>query len=968
MSSVRPVLILIDGHSLAFRAYYALLHSRQGALRTSTGIPTSICFGFINALLQVIEIEKPQAVVIAFDLAHPTFRHEADSNYKANRSETPDDFIPDMKNLQELLVALNLSVITVPGYEADDVLGTLAQQGVSEGYRVKISSGDRDLFQLVDDVKDISILYSDPKAFKKPGKNYVECDRDEVVARLKITPEQVIDYKALCGDKSDNIPGVRGIGDKTALKLLEQYQTLDKIYEHLEEIKGTLKQKLITDRENAFRSRFLATIALDTPIEIKFIDCQLQGFDPQQVLPLLKKLELKKFSDNLPNIYQFLGGNPESYLRLATENNQQLSLFAAKQNSEITLNQAIIQQNNHAFAIQPLIIDTTDKLEQLITLLKQQTNFEQPVAWDTETTSLEPHNAELVGIGCCWGETTTDMAYIPTHHTTGNHLEKSQVLSALKPILESETYPKAFQNTKFDRLVFYYQGIKLAGVVFDTMLAGYLLAPHRKHTLTDLSQRYNIPLIAKSYKDLNIPKGKTIADLEITQVAEYCTLDTYATYHLVTKLKTDLEQIPELKKLLLEVEQPLEAVLAAMETVGIKIDTDYLKQFAQQIKVELDAIEQQAYNYVPDTDFNLNSPKQLSELLFEQLNLNKRKSRKTKTGYSTAQPILEKLQGDHPIIDAILEYRTLYKLYSTYVEAIPKLVRKDTQRVHTEFNQTAVETGRLSSSNPNLQNIPIRTEFSRQIRQAFIPQKDWLLVAADYSQIELRILAHLSQESVLVDAYRNSLDVHSVTAKLLFEKAEITSEERRLGKIINFGVIYGMGAQRFSRESGFSSTIGKEFIDKYRQRYAKVFAYLEGVKKEAVAKGFVTTILGRRRYFNFVSETLQQLRGKKPEAINLAEINYNYQDAQLLRAAANSTIQGSSADIIKIAMVKLHSILQQYQARLLLQVHDELVFEIPPDEWSQLKNQIKLIMENAISLSIPLVVDIHAGNNWMEAK
>ncbi len=957
MSSSRPVLILIDGHSLAFRSYYALVNSRRGALRTSTGIPTSISYGFINALLKVIEIEKPQYVAIAFDLAQPTFRHKADSNYKANRKETPDDFIPDMENLQQLLAALNLTIATVAGYEADDVLGTLAQQGINEGYKVKIYSGDRDLFQLVDDAKEISILYSDPKAFKKPGKNYFECDHNEVIERLKITPEQVIDYKALCGDKSDNIPGVKGIGDKTAIKLLREYETLDNIYENLDQIKGAVKQKLATDRDNAFRSRFLATIALDTPIEIKLTDCKLQGFNPQQVLTLLEKLELRTFRDNIQNIYEFLGGDPETYPKSV---NQQLSLFDTSQD--------IVAQNSNSINIDPLIVDTEAKLQQLISILKKHTNTDKPVAWDTETTSLEPHNAELVGIGCCWGEATTDIAYIPTHHTTGNHLEKQQVLSALKPILESCAYPKAFQNTKFDRLVFHYQGIKLAGVVFDTMLASYLLAPQSKHNLTDLSQHYNIPLIAKKYEDLDIPEGKTIADLEIAQVAEYCGIDAYATYNLVDKLKTDLEQVPEIKKLLLEVEQPLEIVLSAMETVGIKIDTQYLKQFSQQIKADLDSIEKQAYSYVPDVELNLNSPKQLSELLFDKLNLNKRKSRKTKTGYSTAQPVLEKLQGAHPIIDSILEYRTLHKLYSTYVEAIPKLVRKDTNRVHTEFNQTVVETGRLSSSNPNLQNIPIRTEFSRQIRQAFIPEAGWLLVAADYSQIELRILAHLSQEPVLVDAYRNSLDVHSVTAKLLFEKDEITPEERRLGKIINFGVIYGMGAQRFSRESGFSSELGKEFINKYRQRYAKVFDYLEGVKKEAVTQGFVQTILGRRRYFTFVSETLQQLRGKNPQSINLDQIDYSYQDAQQLRAAANATIQGSSADIIKIAMVKLHQVLEQYQARLLLQVHDELVFEMPPDEWSQLENQIKSIMENAVSLSIPLVVDIHAGNNWMEAK
>ncbi len=968
MPSTRPVLILIDGHSLAFRSYYAFANSRRGALRTSTGIPTSISYGFINALLQVIEIETPQSIAIAFDLPVPTFRHKADSTYKANRSETPDDFIPDMENLQQLLTALNLTITTVPGYEADDVLGTLAKKGAAEGYQVKIYSGDRDLFQLVDDEKQVSILYSDPKAFKKPGKNYAECDREAVIERLSITPEQVIDYKGLCGDKSDNISGVKGVGDKTALKLLKEYRTLDNVYDNLDKIKGSLKQKLVTDKDNAFHSRFLATIALDTPTDIEISDCKLQGFDPNKVLPILEKLELKKISSRLEHIYKALGGDLEKYQANVINESQQLSLFETNEKPEIALNQNIIQQKNNTVKVQPLIVDTEVKLKELIAILEKQTNPENPVAWDTETTGLEPHNAELVGIGCCWGETTTDIAYIPTFHTTGEHLNKQQVLSALKPILESDKYPKTFQNTKFDRLVFHYQGIKLAGVVFDTMLAGYLLAPQNRYNLTELSQRYHIPIVALSYKELGIPKGKTIADLEIAKVAEYCAMDAYATYLLVNKLKTDLEALPEIKKLLLEVEQPLEVVLSKMETVGIKIDIKYLKKFSQQIKTELDSIEKQAYNYAPDIEFNLNSPKQLSELLFDTLNLNKRKSRKTKTGYSTAQPVLEKLQGDHPIIDAILEYRTLHKLYSTYVEAIPKLVRKDTQRVHTEFNQTVVETGRLSSSNPNLQNIPIRTEFSRQIRQAFIPQDGWLLVAADYSQIELRILAHLSQEPVLVDAYRNSLDVHSVTAKLLFEKDDITPEERRLGKIINFGVIYGMGAQRFSRESGLSSTIGKEFIDKYRQRYAKVFDYLESVKKEAVAKGFVTTILGRRRYFNFVSDTLQKLRGENPDSIDLEDINYSYQDAQLLRAAANATIQGSSADIIKIAMVKLHEVLKQYQTKLLLQVHDELVFEIPPDELSELETQIKSIMENAFTLSIPLVIDIHSGKNWMEAK
>jgi DNA polymerase I len=499
------------------------------------------------------------------------------------------------------------------------------------------------------------------------------------------------------------------------------------------------------------------------------------------------------------------------------------------------------------------------------------------------------------------------------------------------------------------------------------MLASYVLNPEITHNLGDLSKRYGLEIAAKSYQDLNIPKGKTIADLDIEVVADYCGLDAYATYYLVAKLKAELAKFPDLYKLLLEVEQPLEIVLATMEDTGINLDTEYLQIFAQKLDRDLEHLVKKTYEEAGE-EFNLSSPKQLSEILFDKLGLDRKKSRKTKTGYSTNQAVLEKLKGDHPVIDNMLEYRTLAKLKSTYVDALPALVRSQTKRLHTNFNQTVVATGRLSSSNPNLQNIPIRTEFSRQIRQAFIPQSGWLLVAADYSQIELRILAHLSQEPVLLEAYRNNRDVHSVTAQLLFEKAEITPEERRLGKIINFGVIYGMGAQRFSRESGFKTEIGKEFIDKYRQKYSQVFKYLEGVKKQAIALGYVNTILGRRRYVNLTSDSLNQLRGSDPQTIDLNNLDYSYSDVQTLRAAANSPIQGSSADIIKIAMIKLQNILQNYQARLLLQVHDELVLEVPPDEWTQLQPILKSTMENAVNLSIPLAVDIHAGKNWMEAK
>lgn len=961
----KPLLILVDGHSLAFRAYYAFNNSRREPLVTSTGIPTSICFGFINSLLQVLETESPQAMAIAFDLGEPTFRHEADEKYKSDRAETPDDFVPDIQNLKELLQALNLTIATKPGYEADDVLGTIATKASQSGYRVKIVTGDRDLFQMVDDERGISVLYLHNQVFKKTANSYTEFDRAGVIAKMGVTPEQIVDFKALCGDKSDCIPGVKGIGEKTAIKLLKEYSTLSEVYQNLEQIKGATKKKLTEGKEDAWHSQFLAQIHVDSPIEIELEDCKLVGFDREEVLPLLQKLELNKAIRSIDRLQRKLGGDVEVKVievvpsGKTEEDNGQLSLF----------NEAETEPPVELFKpeLNVRIIDTEDKLTELVKILEQQTDPKRPVAWDTETSSLATHLADLVGIGCCWGGRDTDIAYIPLAHAVGTQLDTALVLDTLKPILESEKYPKALQNAKFDRLVLLYQGIDLAEVVFDTMLASYVLNPEQTHNLGDLSERYGLEIAAKSYKDLGIPKGKTIADLDIAVVADYCGLDVYATYYLVDKLKTELAKFPKLEKLLLEVEQPLEPVLAEMENTGIRLDTDYLQQFSQRLERDLERLERDTYEAAGE-EFNLSSPKQLSVILFDRLGLDVKKSRKTKTGYSTNQQVLEKLRGDHPVVDYMLEHRTLAKLKSTYVDALPALVRQSTGRVHTDFNQAVVATGRLSSSNPNLQNIPIRTEFSRQIRQAFIPEEGWLLVAADYSQIELRILAHLSQEAVLLDAYRNGKDVHSVTARLLFDKDEISPEERRLGKIINFGVIYGMGAQRFSRESGLKADVGKQFIEKYRQQYARVFEYLERVKRQAIAKGYVETILGRRRYVNLTSDSLKQLRGSNPEAIDLEKLKYSYYDAQTLRAAANSPIQGSSADIIKIAMIKLNDILQDYRTRLLLQVHDELVLEVPPEEWSQLQSAIASTMENAVQLSIPLAVEIDAGHNWMEAK
>ncbi|WP_225938366.1 DNA polymerase I [Leptothermofonsia sichuanensis] len=969
-NSQKPLLVLVDGHSLAFRSYFAFAKGRDGGLRTKTGIPTSVSYGFLKALLETMETEKPQYVAIAFDMGDKTFRHEADDTYKADRPDAPEDFLPDLANLQELLAGLNLQILTAPGYEADDIIGTLARRATTGGFRVKILSGDRDLFQLIDPDENTSVLYMST-TYGKGTPPPREFGSQQVKEKLGILPSQVVDFKALCGDSSDNIPGVKGIGEKTAVQLLTEFGSLEQIYASLDQVKAAVRKKLEAGREDALRSQYLAQIHLDVPLDVDLEAFRLQGFEDETLLPLLEKLEFNSFLSKIRQLHcQFgdspeygadasHGTTPESAIAPARDSDPELWFFSAA-DTETARNEVAVE-------IAPRIIDTPDKLTELVNLLQTFTQPETPVAWDTETTSLEPRDAELVGIGCCWGDSLSDMAYIPLGHARGTNLDKTTALEALRPILESPQYPKALQNAKYDRLILRCQGIHLAGVVFDTMLASYVLNPEGKHNLSDLSSTY-LGITAMSYNDL-VPKGKTIAEVAIPAVANYCGLDVYTTFLLVPRLRVQLQEVPALYRLLLDVEQPLEPVLAEMEYRGVRIDQDYLKQFSKQLETDLKAIEERTYAEAGAV-FNLGSPKQLSELLFETLGLDKRKSKKTKSGgYSTDASVLERLEGDHPVIRDIIEHRTLSKLKSTYVDSLPALVRADTGRVHTDFNQTITATGRLSSSDPNLQNIPIRTEFSRQIRKAFIPEPGWVMVAADYSQIELRILAHLSQEPVLLETYQNNEDVHKLTARLLLDKEEISAEERRLAKIINFGVIYGMGAQRFAREAGVTQAEAKTFIERFNERYSRVFAYLQQMQRQAIANGYVETILGRRRYFNFSSESLRKLRGTDPATIDLSQVKVRDQyDAQSLRAAANAPIQGSSADIIKVAMVKLHDLLQHRQARLLLQVHDELVFEMPPQEWESLQSEIKSTMESAVPLSIPLVVEIRAGDNWMEAK
>jgi DNA polymerase-1 len=1011
--AAKPLLLLVDGHSLAFRSFYAFAKGGEGGLSTKAGIPTSVTYGFLKALLENGKGLAPQGVVIAFDTAEPTFRHQADASYKAHRDEAPEQFFADLDNLQQILRQdLDIPLCMAPGYEADDVLGTLANRAANAGWRVRILSGDRDLFQLVDDERDIAVLYMGGGPYAK-GSGPIQINREAVIARLGVPPEEVVDLKALTGDSSDNIPGVKGVGPKTAITLLKENGHLDGVYATLDKltgpkdgqgaIKGSLKAKLQADRENAYRSRMLAEILVDIPLPAE-PRLGLGSVNVEALAASLERLELHSLGRQAQNFAQLLsadatgacgrdsgnsagsnqsrGASSDSAATAAQQPGEPAIEPAAASAAMASAATARPEGKPEPPALTPELITTAPALAALVQRLEAATDPAAPIALDTETTALNPFEAELVGIGLCWGDGLGDLAYIPIAHQSSPQqpsepsgeppaaqLPLDLVLGALAPWLASPEHPKTLQNAKYDRLVLLRHGLSLAGVVMDTLLADYLRDANAKHSLEMLAQR-NFGFTPISFTDL-VPKGANFSAVPVKEAANYCGMDVHLTWRLTGLLRRQLAELgPALPQLLQEVELPLEPVLAAMEATGIRIDTAVLAKLSQELAASLASLELQAREAAGGVEFNLASPKQLGELLFDQLGLDRKKSRKTKTGWSTDATVLEKLEDAHPVVPLVLEHRTLSKLKSTYVDALPALVEPETGRVHTDFNQAVTATGRLSSSNPNLQNIPIRNAFSRQIRQAFLPQEGWQLLSADYSQIELRILAHLSGEEVLIEAFKNKEDVHALTARLLLEKEQVNADERRLGKTINFGVIYGMGAQRFARETGVSQGQAKEFLSRYRQRYPQVFTYLELQERLALSRGYVETILGRRRPFNFDPSGLGRLLGREPMDIDLEVARRGGLEAQQLRAAANAPIQGSSADIIKLAMVQLHRQLEQsgMQAHLLLQVHDELVLEAAPEALEAMCSLTRDCMEQAISLSVPLVADIGSGRNWMEAK
>ena len=970
-NSKKPILLLVDGHSLAFRSFYAFSKGIDGGLTTKEGFPTSVTYGFLKSLLDNCKNISPEGVCITFDTEKPTFRHELDPNYKANRDVAPDVFFQDIEQLEIILEeSLNLPIFKSPGYEADDLLGTIANDASSKGWCVNILSGDRDLFQLVDDQKDIYVLYMGGGPYAKSG-NPTLMNENGVKEKLGVAPERVVDLKALTGDSSDNIPGIKGVGPKTAINLLKENDTLDGIYQALDKIqqnndkkykgfiKGSVIEKLRNDKHNAFLSRDLAKINTEVPL-ILSNGYELKNINQELLSESLKKLELSTLLRQIDifNSTFSKGGFVKNNVAKEEEVDPKVSSKSELENSENKIPKINVTVVND-FELLDKLIQRLDKTNQIVSL-------------DTETNSLNPIDAELVGIGLCLGEENDDLFYIPLGHQTkketSNQLSIEDVFSKLRNWIEDPKKEKALQNSKFDRQIFFNHGLDLKGVTFDTLLADYLLNNQEKHGLSEISFRL-FGFKPPSFKD-TVGKNKDFSFVDIDEASIYCGYDVFLTFKIVKIFKESFsKEKDELIKLFEEIELPLEPVLSQMEMNGITIDIPYLEKLSKELKSTLEDIESKVYELAEES-FNLSSPKQLGEILFEKLNLDKKKSRKTKTGWSTDAVVLERLVDEHEIIQHLIKHRTLSKLLSTYIDALPNLINEKTGRVHTNFNQAATATGRLSSSNPNLQNIPVRTEFSRRIRKAFLPEKNWKLLSADYSQIELRILAHLADEEILINAFHKNDDIHSLTARLIFEKEEISSDERRVGKTINFGVIYGMGIKKFARSTGVSTPEAKEFLIKYKERYSKIFKFLELQERLALSKGYVKTIFGRKREFKFDKNGLGRLIGKDPYEIDLQSARRAGMEAQSLRAAANAPIQGSSADIIKIAMVQLNKkfIEMNVPAKMLLQVHDELLFEVEPDSLEITTKLVKKTMEDCVKLNVPLLVDVGIGDNWMETK
>jgi DNA polymerase I len=894
-------LYIIDGSSYIFRAYFGI---RQ-FLSTSTGFPTNALYGFINMLQKVVKDEKPDYLCVAFDSKEKTFRHDIYPEYKANRDAPPEDLVKQFPYFEPLVAAYNIASVRVPGFEADDIIGTLALQGAKAGYRVVIVSGDKDMMQLVS--PEVQML--DTMKNKWFGAKEVE-------EKFGVPPEKVIEVMGLMGDSSDHIPGVKGVGPKTATELIQKYGSIDELYKCIDEIeKKKLKEKLVQDKELALLSRKLVTI--DTAMKL---DCSLDDLKvrPSKNEDLRKLFSEFEFSSMLTGLEEGDGKNGEEGKEIAE---------SIKQNYETVL--------------------TETDFNKWIKKLKKNKIF----ALDLETTSLRPVKARAVGISfsCEAGEA----CYIPLAHSylgVPDQLGVEWVFEKLKPLLEDPQIKKVGQNIKYDFIVLKNEGIHLQGIAFDTMLASYLLNPSsRGHNLDALALEHLGHTTIK-YKDVVGTASKEIGfdAVDVERATEYAAEDSDITWRLYGKLSALLKG--EDLKIFEKLELPLLQVLGDMELQGMALDKPHLQKLSQKIHELLQRKEKEIYDLAGE-QFNINSPKQLSVILFEKLELPVVK--KTKSGFSTDVSVLEELSSEHELPEAILIYRQMGKLKSTYVDALQEEMFNKTGRVHTSFNQSVAATGRLSSSNPNLQNIPIRTEMGREIRKAFIAEGENKLLSADYSQVELRILAHLSEDESLMDAFQNGEDIHTRTAVEIFGTTanRLDAEARRMAKAVNFGIVYGLSAFGLSQQLKIYPKEAKKFIDQYFQLYKNVKVYMEKTIEDARQTGYTLTLMNRKRY-------LPDLNSKNRQAREAAE-----------RVAINSPVQGSAADLIKLAMINLDREIKQrkLKSRMILQVHDELVFECLPNEEEEMRELVKKEMEEVMPLKVPLLVDMGWGENWNDA-
>jgi DNA polymerase-1 len=914
--SERPLIVLVDGNALVHRAYHAI-----PPLTSPTGEPSNATFGFTSILLKVLEDLEPQYAAVAWDVGR-TFRHEQYAEYKATRPSMSDDLREQFDRIRQVVEAFNLPGKFVEGYEADDVLAALSKQAVEQGLDVIIVTGDTDTLQLVG--PHIQVMMS--------GRRFTDArlyDGDAIRERYGLEPEQLVDFKSLKGDPSDNIPGVRGVGKVTATRLLEQFGNVEELYAHIGEVEPKLRAKLQEDEAEVWRGRELIQLVSDLPIDLDLEKCQVRAYDRSHVVQLFRELGFHSLLQRLP-------GSPER----ATA---QLSLFGAEAAAPATPGNCQLVNSDAA-------------LRDLVARVRAT----GVCAVDTETTSVRPMEADLVGIALACRE--GEGYYIPVGHVHAiagkPQLTLDLVAEQLGSILADDSVVKYAHNASYDLIVLQRHGMAVRGLQFDTMIAAYLLDPTGR----------NLGLKGLAWQELGVEmtpiveligKGKaqlTMAQVPIERVLPYAAADADMTLRLVPGLQARLKE-RQLWPLFAEVEMPLVPVLMDMERAGVALDVRFLEQMSGELQSRLSEVERQVYQEA-GYPFNLNSSQQLSEVLFTKLGLPTEGVPRGKSGrYSTAADVLAKLQGSHPVIDAILEHRQLSKIKSTYVDALPLLVNRRTGRLHTSWNQTGTVTGRLSSSEPNLQNIPIRTDVGRRVRKAFVAPPGSVLLGADYSQVELRILAHISGDENLLAAFRRGEDIHASTAASILGVPidQVTPDMRRLAKAINFGLIYGMSDWGLAARTELSQDEASDFISKYFAQYPRVQEYLADVKRQAAEQGYVVTLLGRKRYF--------------PELRSGSRAHGSLKSAAQ-RMAINHPIQGTAADIIKIAMIHLHRELRDHRlsSKMILQVHDELVLEVPDGEFDQVRRLVTSIMEGAYELDAPLKVDIKSGRHWGEME